>query len=291
MKAVSGPFLALFLPFLAGAEPISLFADRKVFLAGEPVYLRMESHSGRPPALEAGLTILAVTPPDSSEFLYQPPMRYRIRQGEPSAGEPQVRFARLIAHREGLLFRKAGRYRLRLVSPVALKSPGASSSPGSRLSVLSDTLELIVAEPATPSDKRAYAMLGRNTGQYALAVYLEGGGHLKGGMSIIRELAGFPNYLQRTAAFVLSSDWSQDYTPVDGGPVRSLDLTKALALAQWDLKQGAYIPLRNAFRIRQGAEILSRRAPDAPVLEAARNRLGKFEASLSARDMVWYGSL
>jgi|GEM_PF-4263763 len=68
MKAALGAFLALLLPVLVPAEPIRLVVERKAFLAGEPVYLRMESASGRPPALETHETVLAVSTPDSGEF-------------------------------------------------------------------------------------------------------------------------------------------------------------------------------------------------------------------------------
>ena len=52
----------------------------------------------------------------------------------------------------------------------------------------------------------------------------------------------------RTATFVLSSDWSQDYLDRSGGGSRPMDVAQALGFAQWDLRPG---------RLHSAAERLS----------------------------------
>src|SRR5437879_5521531 len=61
-------------------------------------------------------------------------------------------------------------------------------------------------------------------------------------MAIIRALAGFRSAYSRVAAFVLSSDWSQDYTAYRGGASR--------AAALWTLARKV-IPRGEGHRLNQ----------------------------------------
>jgi hypothetical protein len=155
---------------------------------------------------------------------------------------------------------------------------------------VSDSLVLTFALPVRAQDKRAFAILSRDPGEYALAVYLEGGQQLRTGMAIMRELAGFPNAYRRSAAFVLSSDWAQDYRDGAGGASRPLDLSKALETAQWDTAQGTYIPLRNAYRLGNAAAIMADRDSTDPGLKGTRDSLAAFHSRLSPLHRAWFRS-
>jgi hypothetical protein len=276
--------LLLSISIQAGGFPFSLAAERAEFVVGQPIYLRIGSFNAPPPSLEEGILELSITAPDGSQSVYRPPLR--LRRGPPNAGpeaEPDstrshVRFARLIASGDGLLFRAPGRYRLVLISP---EKGGAA---------VSDTLGFRLKPPEADADRRAFAIITRNPGEYAMAVYLEGGDQLAQGMAIIRELAGFKSAYTRTAFFILSSNWAQDFTDYRGKGSRTLDLEKSLAMAQWDKGQGSYIPLRNAYRLVNGVQAASRRNPEAPVLREVRSRVEAFIAGLSAEESAWYRS-
>jgi hypothetical protein len=269
------------LPVFAAAAPIAvpqparftLKAERGRYLLGQPVYLRIGSADGPPPSLEEGVLVLSIQGPDGTERDYNPPLHYR--SGPAGEGSPRVRFARVIASDGALVFGKPGRYRLRLRPP-----PSAGADSGRR--ALSDSLSLVFAPPKREQDKRAFDLLSKDPGEYGLAVYLEGGQQLRSGMAIIRELASFPNGYRRMAAFVLSSDWSQDFIDRRGGGSRPLDLAKALEYAQWDLAGGAYVPLRNAFRLQAAADIQAVRDSTAPALAETRRKLAAFRASLDS---------
>lgn len=225
--------------------------------------------------------VLTILGPDGKEAGYHPPLRFR---SAPNASTgPRVRFARVIAGDRGLVFRKPGRYRLRLVAP-------RSDAADSLRTALSDSLTLAFSLPVRPEDKRAFAILSRDPGEYALAVYLEGGQQLRAGMAIIRELEAFPNAYRRTAAFVLSSDWSQDYQDLATGVARPMDLRKALRFAQWDLRPGAYIPLRNAFRLQNAIEAGIRRDSTSSDLGPARDSLAAFRSRLTPVQSTWLRS-
>ncbi|HKP94137.1 MAG TPA: hypothetical protein VJ385_00130 [Fibrobacteria bacterium] len=270
-----------------------LAAERARYLLGEPIHMRIESPESRPPSLEEGRFLLGIEGAGEPERIYHPPLRLRTAPGSASGGKTQdalpgeprpggapvvhVRFARLIASDGELLFRKPGRYRLRLI-------------PAGGAAALSDSLDVEFREPDAPADRKAYALLSRNAGEYALAVYLEGGDQLKEGMAIIAALAAFESAYSRLASFVLSSDWSQDFTDYGGNGSRPMDLQKAMAWAQWDRGPGAYVPLRNAYRLKSGAEALAAREPGAPGLEALRGRLAAFFASLSPEEKAWFRS-
>ncbi|MDB5102398.1 MAG: hypothetical protein JWP91_87 [Fibrobacteres bacterium] len=174
------------------------------------------------------------------------------------------------------MFRKPGRYRLLLRTPDSL--------------AVSDTLSLSIKAPSRSRDKKGFALISRDPGEYALAVYLEGGQQFKAGMGIMRELAGFPNAYRRVARFVLSSDWSQDFTDFQGPGSRRLDLGKALEYAQWNKLEGIYIPLRNAFRIRNAASLEAVRDSGSPVLAEARRKLDAFWSSLSPEESAWFSA-
>jgi hypothetical protein len=155
---------------------------------------------------------------------------------------------------------------------------------------LSDTVAVEIAAPTSPEDRRAYALLARAPEEYALAVYLEGGDQLQAGMAVLRGLASFPNGYARVAAFVLCSDWAQDFRARSGGAPRALDLGRALSFARFDKSAGAYLPLRTAYRLRQAMALQSVRVPEDPNLAAARARLRAFEASLSSEERAWLAS-
>ncbi|MEO7776604.1 MAG: hypothetical protein ABIY63_03680 [Fibrobacteria bacterium] len=261
----------------AEAGRLSLSAERGSYLLGEPVYLRIQSDINPVPALEEGAFALVILGPGGPERIYRPPLRLRTAgsggrrlPGMDSAAE-RIRFARIICEEDGLVFRKPGRYRL-------------------RLSALSDTLSIVFQAPATEADKKAYAVLSRNPGEYGLAMYLEGGDQLKEGMAIISELAASQSAYTRAASFVLASDWSQDFIAYSGTGTRSLDLQKALAWSQWDRNAGIYIPLRNAYRLQAAVEQARRQSRSAPGLQAARSKLQGFLASLSPEERLWLRS-
>ena len=256
----------------------SLEAEQRSYLIGQPVYLRIGSKDAPPPSLEQSTLVLSIRGPDGEEVEYHPPLRYR---SAPQAGGAPLRFARIIAADGGLAFRKPGRYRLRLVTPV----PAAADS---GRTFLSDSLTLDFSLPVQSADKRAYAILSRDPGEYALAVYLEGGQQLRAGMAIIRELAAFPNAYHRTAAFVLSSDWSQDYLDRRSGATRPLDLEQALKFAQWDLGPGAYVPIRNAYRLQNAVQEQIRRDSTAAGLGPVRDSLAAFRARLTPVQSSWF---
>jgi hypothetical protein len=274
----------LFLCISAYADPSSRFApftleaEGRSYLIGQPVYLRIGSGDAAPPSLEQGTMVLSIRGPDGEEAEYHPPLRFR---SAPRAGGPPIRFARIIAADGGLAFRKPGRYRLRLVTPRP-----ASAGPGR--TILSDSLALDFSLPVRNADKRAFAILSRDPGEYALAVYLEGGQQLRAGMAILRELAAFPNAYRRTAAFVLSSDWCQDYLDRGSGATRPMDLEQALKLAQWDLRQGAYVPLRNAYRLQNAVKEQMRRDSTVAGLRPARDSLAAFQARLTPVQFSWF---
>jgi hypothetical protein len=259
-------------------RPFSLQAEQRAFLIGQPVYLRIGSRDAFPPSLEQGTMVLSIRGPDGEEAEYHPPLRYR--SAPQASTEQRLRFARIIAADGGLVFRKPGRYRLRLIAPPST-SADTSRTP------LSDTLALTFSLPVRRQDKRAFSILSRDPGEYALAVYLEGGQQLRAGMAIIRELAAFPNAYRRTAAFVLSSDWSQDYQDRLSGVVRPMDLEQALRFAQWDLRPGAYIPLRNAYRLQNAVEAQIGRDSTAAGLGPARDSLTAFRARLTPVQSSW----
>jgi hypothetical protein len=260
----------------------TLRAERGSYLLGEPIYLRIESGNSPVPSLEEGTLFLAILGSGEPERIYHPPLRLRTaalgNRPRPKASGERVRFARIICADGQLVFRTPGRYRLRLVSIPAGRS------------ALSDSLTVVFTAPVNPADKKAYALLSRNPGEYGLAVYLEGGDQLKQGMAILGELAAFESAYARLASFVLSSDWSQDFTDYRGSGSRPLDLQKALAWAQWDKSRGAYIPLRNAYRLKTGADIQAARTPSAPGLEAVRGKLAVFLASLTPEEKAWFRS-
>jgi hypothetical protein len=268
---------------IAADEPLrlqafTLQAERRSYLIGQPVYLRIGSKDAAPPSLEQGTMVLSIRGPDGEEADYHPPLRFR---SSPRDGGAPLRFARVIASEGGLAFRKPGRYRLRLVTP----RPAASGAGGL---LLSDSLELDFSLPVRKADKRAYAILSRDPGEYALAVYLEGGQQLGAGMAILRELAAFPNAYSRMAAFVLSSDWSQDYLDRRSGATRPLDLEQALKFAQLDLRQGEYVPLRNAFRLQNALEAQYRRDSTAVGLKPVRDSLAAFQSRLTPVQSSWF---
>jgi hypothetical protein len=278
-------------PVLAnGAPAFTLETERKVVLLGEPLYLMIGSTSTMPPALEEGTLSLSIQGPEGEVRDYRPPLRFRARPdtiavSNPSIAEPKsvtsvrLRFARVIAADSGLVFRKPGRYRLQLLSPL-------SAGPSSPRIPLSDSLAIEVRMPRRQADRRAYAILSRDPKEYGLAVYLEGGQQFRSGMAIIREMAGFPNAYRRTARFVLASDWSQDYTDYQGDASRPMNLDTALVFADWDTAAGCYIPLRTAYRLRVASGILAFRDPVSALPEKVRRKLAGFEASLNPRDSV-----
>jgi hypothetical protein len=270
----------------------SLEAEQAALLLGEPLYLRIGSFTDAPPSLEEGTVTLSIRGPDGEEREYRPPLRFRSQAAPrpgpggstagPSTAAPpsrRYRMARVIASDGDLVFRKPGRFRLRLITP----SRPASGSPAE---ILSDSLILTLKAPALKQDVRAYGIILRDPGEYGLAVYLEGGQQLRSGMAIIGELAGFPNAYRRTARFVLASDWAQDFTDFRGGASRPLNLEKSLALAEWSLSGGAYVPLRTAYRLRKAVDVLAVREPTAPVLAETRRNLAQFEASLGPSDLA-----
>jgi len=271
----------------APGHPFSLRPEHARYLLGEPVYLRMEGERGRPPALEEGTTFLVIRAPDGGEHVYRPPLRFRSRPGAAaSKADAGMRYARLIAEGAGWVFPRPGRYVLRLRAPAEAGAggmgPGGAAGFSREAKALSDTVSLEIAAPSAPEDKRAFALLSKAPGEYALAVYLEGGDQLRAGMEIMRELAAFPNGYARVAAFVLCSDWGQDFRARSGGEARPLDLGKALAFARWDKSQGDYLPLRTAFRMRAAIALRSARDPADANLAPAQARLQAFEDSLTA---------
>ncbi len=286
------------------SAPFTLTAERTRYLLGEPVYLRIGSREVRPPSLEEGSLVLLLRGPDGKEREYHPPLRLRTRPVLPPAGtsvadqpananppQERIRYARLIVADDSLVFRKPGRYRLRLVSPISeVPDSGRTVLSDSARRVISDSLIIAFSLPVRKADKRAYSILSRNPGEYGLAVYLEGGQQFKSGMAILGELADFPNAYRREAAFVLTSDWAQDFTDYHGGSSRRLDLAKAMAMAQWDLQPGAYIPLRTAFLLRNAVNIVAVRNPADSSLAAIRLRLNGFRASLPPREAAWLNS-
>jgi hypothetical protein len=272
----------------AGEFPFSLRPERAHYLLGEPVYLRMQGASVRPPALEENTVALIIRAPDGSEHAYRPPLRFRARPGKGSGaravpGRPPPRYARLIAEAGGWVFARPGRYVLRLRAP-AIADPAGGGRISREPQALSDTVSLEISAPAAPEDKRAFAVLERAPGEYALAVYLEGGDQLREGIAILRELASFPNAYAPTAAFVLCSDWSQDFRASSGGARRPLDLGRALAFARWEKSGGAYPALRTAYRLGQAIAIQTARAPGDPALDPARSRLQAFRDSLTPEE-------
>lgn len=276
--------LVFLLPVAAMAR-FSMEAEQRAYLIGQPVYLRIGSADAVPPPLEQGAMVLSIRAPDGSESEYRPPLRFRSGPGAASeekdaSHRARIRFARIIAADGDLVFRKPGRYLLRLLTP-------RTAAADSGRMVISDSLALDFSLPVRESDKRAYAILSRDPGEYGLAVYLEGGRQLKTGMAILDQIAAFPNAYQRTAAFVVSSDWSQDYLDPAGGASRPLDLKQALGFAQWDLRPGDYIPLRNAFRLRKAVEIQARRDSTAPGLGPAKDSLAAFESRLTPAQSAW----
>jgi hypothetical protein len=287
------PFLLLLLLLLAAGRaaaaefPFTLHPERGRYLLGEPVYLRMRGAFARPPALEENTVALVVRSPDGFEHAYRPPLLFRARPGGGSAA--RTRYARLIAESGGWVFPRPGRYLLRLRAPA-----GGGPRGGDPLSrepqALSDTVSLDIAAPSAESDKRAFAILSRAPGEYALAVYLEGGDHLAAGMAVLRELVAFPNAYARTAAFVLCSDWSQDYRAASGGTPRPLDLDSALAYARWEKAGGAYPALRTAYRLGQAVALQSSRHPGDLALASARSRLQAFRDSLTAEERLLFDS-
>ncbi|MBW8889328.1 MAG: hypothetical protein JF616_16355 [Fibrobacteres bacterium] len=278
----------------AAGYPFALHPEHARYLLGEPVYLRMDGAHGRPPTLEEGTTILVIRAPDGGEHLYRPPLRFRSRPGADGPGAvPGLRYARLIAEGGGWVFPRPGRYVLRLRAPAEAGARGErAAAPGfsKEAEALSDTVSVEIAAPSAPEDKRAFEILSRAPGEYALAVYLEGGDQLRSGMDVIRELAALPNRnanqnangYERVAAFVLCSDWGQDFRARSGGEGRPMDLGKALAFAHWDKGGGVYLPLRTAFRMRAAIALRSARDPTDPDLASARARLSAFEDSLTA---------
>lgn len=288
LAAMSPPALA------ASGGAFSIRTEHPSYLLGEPIYLRISSSQARPPSLEEYTLTLGAMPlpgsqgrsgpvaadsaPGAGEVFYRPPLRLHTRSADsggiegpavrPDSTRPPVfsRYARLIAQEGGLLFPKPGRYLIRLHSASA---------------IVSDSAILNIRAPSAPADRRAFALISGNPGEYALAVYLEGGDQLKDGMAIIGALAGFRSAYTRVARFVLSSDWSQDYTDYRGGASRPADLEKALASAQWDLKPGWYIPLRTAYRLRNAVGEVAARDTAAPGLAEVRGRLKSFETSLT----------
>jgi hypothetical protein len=266
--------------------PFSLRLERGRYLLGEPVYLLMQGVGSRPPALEENTVTLSIRAPDGTEHAYRPPLLYRTRPGAENGAHPPPRYARLIAEAGNWVFAQPGRYQLRLRAPAGVDGAGGGLSRETQ--ALSDTVSLEIAAPSTAADKRAFALLARAPGDYALAVYLEGGDQLRAGMAVLRELASFPNAYARTAAFVLCSDWSQDYRAHSGGTPRPLDLGRALAFARWEKgwekAGGAYPALRTAYRIEQAVAIQSARDPADPALAPARSRLRGFRDSLTSEE-------
>ncbi len=300
--ATASPVAAL--PVAAGSPLINLAAERESYLLGEPIYLRMESQRAPVPSLEEGSFLLAIQAAGEPEWIYHPPLRYRAgpakyadttaraRDGVPMHSDPErIRFARIICADGELVFRKPGRYRLRLIALPSAEEPGAKrAAPPASGPVVSDTLTVSFRDPSSAADKKAYSILARNPGEYGLALYLEGGDQLRDGMAIIAELAASQSAYTRAASFVLSSDWSQDFNDYAGGLSRPIDLQKALAWAQWDKGNGAYIPIRNAYRLAAAADLVSNRSGSVPGLAAVRARLASFLASLSANEAAWLKS-
>ena len=296
------------LPFPANAAGLlfSLVTERQRFLIGEPVYLRIESDLPVA-ALEDGAFILAIQGESGPERIYHPPLRYRgggapigkpvsqirkpgIAAGAAVGGDPRrhFRFARLICADGQLLFGKPGRYRLRLASPQPDSAVGGAKVEAAG-AALSASISIAFSEPSSQADKLAYAVLSRNPREYGLAMYLEGGDQLREGMAIISELAATQSAYTRAAAFVLSSDWSQDFRDYQGPGSRSLDLQKAMAWAQWDMRAGWYIPLKNAYRLASGLEAHGNAA--MPGSDAAKRRISGFLAGLSPSEKAWYQAL
>lgn len=308
LRSASAILAAALLYVPASSAPVrsrafTLTAERSSYLLGEPVYLRIQSAEPATPSLEEGTVLLAIKCAGEGERIYRPPLRLRgtpaapARMPESSGGS--VRFARIIFSDGELVFGKPGRYRLRLLSAASSASAGPGKVPGSGTSqtngdaaglALSDSLAVVFREPTLPPDKQAYAIISRNPGEYGLAVYLEGGDQLRQGLAIMSDLAASQSAYSRVASFVLSSDWSQDFTDYRGPHSRPIDLQKALAWAQWDRSQGAYIPLRNAYRLKSGADILAGRNPSAPGLDAVRGKLAGFMASLTPEEAAWFRS-
>jgi len=272
----------------AADYPFSLRPEHARCLLGEPVYLRMDGSRGRPPTLEEGTVFLSIRAPDGGEHVYRPPLRFRSRPGVEAPGANRgARYARLIAEGGGWVFPRPGRYVLRLRAPVdaAARGEGAgAAAPGfsREAEALSDTVSVEISAPSAPEDKRAFELLSQAPGEYALAVYLEGGDQLRAGMEAIKQLASFPNGYAGVAAFVLCSDWGQDFRARSGGEARPMDLGKALAFASWDKSEGVYLPLRTAFRMRAAIALRSARDPADTNLARARARLSAFEDSLTA---------
>lgn len=295
------PGLQAFFAWILIAYPImaqgregafTLESERGRFLLGEPVYLRIGSRTIVPPALEEGTMVLSIRGPDGGEWEYHPPLRFRSNSGRDSPAPiasfadsgkrlpaVRIRFARLIASDGDLVFKKPGKYSLRL------KSPKASGADSSRL-IISDTLALEFRLPTREPDRRAYGILSRDPGEYALAVYLEGGQQLRAGMAILKELAAFPNAYRGIARFVIASDLAQDFTDFKGGPSRPMDLEKAFELSEWSLESGLYVPLRTAYRLRNAAQIMAARDPSSAVPDKIRRKLAGFEASLTPRELA-----
>jgi hypothetical protein len=272
----------------AADYPFSLRPERARYLLGEPVYLRMEAARGRPPALEEGTMVLSIRSPDGVEHGYRPPLRFRARPGEVApASDRGARYARLIAEGAGWVFPRPGRYVLRLRAPAAPEAAVAeqgSPALSREAEPLSDTVSLEIAAPSAPEDRRAFDLISAAPGEYALAVYLEGGDQLRAGMDVIRGLAGFPNAYARAAGFVLCSDWAQDFRARSGGSARPMDLGKALTFARLDKTGGEYLPLRTAFRIRAAIALRGGRDSRDANLAPARARLRAFEDSLTAEE-------
>jgi hypothetical protein len=293
-SASKRPFLSasLLASFLAGlaaypagatAFPFTLRPERGRYLLGEPVYLLMLGMQVRPPALEEGSVSLIIRSPDGSEHAYRPPLRFRARPG--GGGPARPRYARLLAESGGWVFPRPGRYILRLQAPAGGDAPGANAI-SREPQALSDTVSVRIDAPSSPADQRAFALVSRAPGEYALAVYLEGGDQLRSGMAILREVASFPNAYARVAAFVLCSDWSQDFKAGSGGSPRPLDLGQTMAFARWEKAGGAYPALRTAYRIGQAIAIQSFRVPADPALPPARSRLAGFRDSLTAEERL-----
>jgi hypothetical protein len=65
-------------------------------------------------------------------------------------------------------------------------------------------------------------------------------------------------------------------------------LSKALDLAQWDMRAGAYVPLRNAYRLANAADILAVRDPASPAVAEARRKVNAFLAGLTPEQTAWF---
>lgn len=291
VRAVFGTVLVPLAALAAADYPFTLRPEKPRYLLGEPVYLRMDAVRGRPPALEEGTIILVIRDPDGAERGYRPPMRFRARPGDGGLVAMRgPRYARLIADAGGgWVFPRPGRYLLRLRTPAPAVGPAAGGSavtpaPGfsREAGPLSDTVSVEIAAPSAPEDKRAFSLISRAQGEYALAVYLEGGDQLRLGMEVIRGLAAFPNAYARAAEFVLCSDWAQDFRARSGGSARPMDVGQALRFARWDKSGGDYLPLRTAYRLRAAIALRSARDPNDSTLGPAHARLRAFEDSLTA---------